>query len=203
MAAVVPVSWRVPAVAETKINRPVLGRTLTSACGAVNHLNGWQCRGFAPTAAYQDYWDEWENGLVKHEVDKYETQRVMYLVPPNVTDVHVVMFCLSAEEGGTDVPHIDVSVADSAGADIDVGCYWDRLEGTLPGREKKYRGSWHLLPYMVESANRPSSDILGTPSARRHLSVAGHEGEVVVFKIDTTRCRVVSFFILPVPVLTL
>lgn len=203
MSAVVPTSWRVFATAETKVGKPVLGRTLVSACGAVNNLNGIQCRGFSPTSAFQGPWDRWETGFVKGEPEKYESNRVPYFVPPNVTEVHIVMFVLSYENAGTDTPRINVSVVDDAGADIDVGCYWDRVEGTLPGREKKFRGTYHLAPYMVESANRPSSDLLGTPSQRRRLSVAGHEGEVVVFKIDTTRAYVTSFYVLPVPMVTL
>lgn len=205
MAAGVPISWRIPELSETEINRPVLGSTLVSLCGAVNHLNGWHTRGFAPTNAYQDYWDTWENGLVKGEVDRYETQRVLYLVPPGVTDVHIVLFCLSYVEGGTQTPTVNVSVVDSLGADIDVGCFWDRSNGTLPGREKEYRGdnNWHLMPFKVESANLPSSNILAAPSAPRRLSVAGHDGEVVVFKIDCERARVVSCFIIPAPSVTL
>ena len=203
MSAVIPTSWRVPASSETKSGKPVLGRTLVTMAGALNHLNGIHARGFAPTLGFQDPWATWTTGFVRGEPDKYETQRVPYHVPPGVTDVHVVMFCLSYETGGADIPHVDVSVVDSVGATVDVGCFWDRVDGTLPGVETRFRGSWHLLPYMVESANRQSSDILGTPSARRRLSVAGHDGEVVVFKIDCLRTRVLSFFALPVPAVTL
>ena len=64
MPAIVPVSWRVPSAGETRIGRPVLGRTLITFAGAINHLNGIHARGVAPTAAYQDPWDAWENGLV-------------------------------------------------------------------------------------------------------------------------------------------
>lgn len=204
MGSIIPTKWAgwsTDDYGQVKIGKPVLSRSLVRLAGNLNHLNGIQARGFSPATAFQDGFDNILPGNQFHvgEPDKYESSRILYWVPPGVTTLHFSMMCMSYASGGNQVPHVDVSIVTTLGVDVDVGCYFDRDVGTLPGLEKKLHGDWQLMPYLVEPPDRPPTDILGVPSSPRRLSVAGQDGEIVVFKIEALRTRVLSFHILPIP----
>lgn len=208
MAAVVPPTWRLPTVAETYISRPVLGRTLTTLAGAVNHINGIHVRGFSPVQGYQypklPSADADDRGYLVGEVED-ETHAILYWVPEAVDLLHIAMHCHSYANGGTgSEPSVTLTVEDGAGGVVDEGCVWRRGDGTLPGRETEVQGDNWLPPYLVESAAAfRSTDPTGGPTAPRRISVGPKAGSVVVVKLVTSRTLVSALYLLPVPPVTL
>lgn len=205
MASPVPLLWRVPAAAETRIGNPVLGRTLTGLAGALNHLNAVHVRGFAVATAYQapayPSADADDVGQRMGEVDRHETLYVPYRVPEAADWVHVSAWCLAYETGGTQSPEVTISVETVSGSSVDVGCTWTRAARTLPGMERRDRGRFMLAPFLIESSRRRNSTDPGgmTPTDPRQLKVGAEAGGVVIFKIASVRTSVVSFTIWPVP----
>ena len=208
MAAVVHPQWRLPGVAEMHISKPVLGRTLTTLTGAVNHINGIHVRGFAPVQAYQlPRWpstDPDDRGYLVDERDD-ETHSILYWVPEAVDLLHVAMVCHSYESGGTGAePSVTLTVEDGAGGVVDEGCAWRRGDGTLPGREREVQSEFWLPPYLVESDDKfESSDPTSGPTGPRRISVGVKAGNVVVVKLVTVRTLVSALYLLPVPPVTL
>jgi hypothetical protein len=202
MGSPVPMAWRPPAVAETNIGRPVSGRTLVTAAGALNHLNAVHVRGFASLSVYQGpkLSGSTDVGYRLGEVDHYETAYGIYYVPEAVTLVHLGAWCL-AYEHSTHVPSLTVDVVDASGAVVEVGATWTREARDLRGDETLDRGVYKLRPFLCESANRYTTGDEGgaSPTPPRRFNLASKAGSVVVFRFSGTYCAIVSAIIQPVP----
>lgn len=207
MAAPVPSRFRLPNAAETRIGEPVIGRTLVSMAGACNHLTGLHLRGFNPTSVYMNEALAVANasdvGYYLDEPTKYESHRIPYYVPLGVDLLHVVAWCMSYQSGGTNTPEVAVKIVDSTGADVDKGARWTRADGSLPGDEIGSAQGWRLPPFMIESAQFSVANPLAAETGPRWLSCGAEEGNIVVIKVDTQRCRLASLYLLPVPPVTL
>lgn len=202
MGSPVPMAWRPPAVAETNIGRPVSGRTLVTAAGAVNHLNAVHVRGFASLSVYQGpkLSGSTDVGYRLGEVDHYETAYGIYYVPEAVSIVHLGVWCL-AYEHSTHVPSLTVDVVDASGTVVEVGATWTREARDLRGDETLDRGVYKLRPFLCESAARYTTGDEGsaTPTPPRRFNLADKAGSVVVFQFSGTYCAIVSAIIQPVP----
>ena len=202
MSGPVPLTWRPPAVAETHIGRPVTGRTLTAAAGALNHLNAVHVRGFASLSVYQGPLVSGADdvGYRLGEVTKYETCYAPYWVPEAVNLVHVGVWCL-AYEHSTHVPSLTVDVVDASGAQVDIGATWTREARDLRGDETLDRGVYKLRPFLCESSTRyqTGDEVAATPSPPRRFAVGDKAGSVVMFRFAGTYCAIVSAIIQPVP----
>lgn len=202
MGSPVPVAWRPPAVAETNIGRPVSGRTLVTAAGAVNHLNAVHVRGFASLSVYQGpkLSGSTDVGYRLGEVDHYETAYGIYYVPEAVSIVHLGVWCL-AYEHSTHVPSLTVDVVDASGTVVEIGATWTREARDLRGDETLDRGVYKLRPFLCESAARYTTGDEGgaTPTPPRRFNLASKAGSVVVFQFSGTYCAIVSAIIQPVP----
>lgn len=202
MGSPVPMAWRPPAVAETNIGRPVSGRTLVTAAGAVNHLNAVHVRGFASLSVYQGpkLSGSTDVGYRLGEVDHYETAYGIYYVPEAVSIVHLGVWCL-AYEHSTHVPSLTVDVVDASGTVVEIGATWTREARDLRGDETLDRGVYKLRPFLCESAARYTTGDEGgaTPTPPRRFNLASKAGSVVVFQFSGTYCAIVSAIIQPVP----
>lgn len=202
MGSPVPMAWRPPAVAETNIGRPVSGRTLVTAAGALNHLNAVHVRGFASLSVYQGpkLSGSTDVGYRLGEVDHYETVYGIYYVPEAVSIVHLGVWCL-AYEHSTHVPSLTVDVVDASGTVVEVGATWTREARDLRGDETLDRGVYKLRPFLCESAARYTTGDEGgaTPTPPRRFNLADKAGSVVVFRFSGTYCAIVSAIIQPVP----
>jgi len=202
MGSPVPMAWRPPAVAETNIGRPVSGRTLVTAAGAVNHLNAVHIRGFASLSVYQGpkLTGATDVGYRLGEVDHYETAYGIYYVPEAVSIVHIGVWCL-AYEHSTHVPALTVDVVDASGTVVEVGATWTREARDLRGDETLDRGVFKLRPFLCESAARYTTGDEGgaTPTPPRRFNLADKASSVVVFRLRGTYCAIVSAIIQPVP----
>ena len=202
MGSPVPLQWRPPAAAETRIGRPVTGRTLGSAADALNHLNAVHVRGFASLSVYQGphFTGASDVGYRLGEVDKYETAYGIYWVPEAVSLVHVGVWCLAYEQS-THVPSLTVDVVDASGTVVEVGATWTREARDLRGDETLDRGVFKLRPFLCESAARYTTgdESAGSPSPPRRFNLSAKAGSVVVFRFAGTYCAIVSAIIQPVP----
>lgn len=202
MGSPVPMAWRPPAVAETNIGRPVSGRTLVTAAGAVNHLNAVHVRGFASLSVYQGpkLSGSTDVGYRLGEVDHYETAYGIYYVPEAVSIVHLGVWCL-AYEHSTHVPSLTVDVVDASGTVVEIGATWTREARDLRGDETLDRGVYKLRPFLCVSAARYTTGDEGgaTPTPPRRFNLASKAGSVVVFQFSGTYCAIVSAIIQPVP----
>lgn len=190
-----------------RVGRPVVGRTLGALAGALNHINGLHCRGFAPIGCYQlarlTGSPLEDIGYVVDEALN-ETHRIPYYVPPGVALLHVAAIVLSYETGGEATPSLTIDILSGAGASIDEGCAWDRATGTMPGSERGQYSFYELLPALIESAAAfRSTDPTSGPTGPRRLSVAGKDGDVVILRVVTVRAMMVALYILPLPPVTL
>lgn len=202
MGSPVPGQWRPPAATETYIGRPVTGRTLVTAAGALNHLNAIHVRGFASLSVYQGpkLSGATDVGYRLGEVDHYETAYAPHYVPEAVGIVHIGVWCL-AYEHSTHVPALTVDVVDASGAVVEVGATWTREARDLRGDETLDRGVYKLRPFLCESAARYTTgdESSGSPTPPRRFNLAGKAGAVVVFRFSGTYCGIVSAIIQPVP----
>lgn len=202
MGSPVPLTWRPPAAAEANIGRPVTGRTLTAAAGALNHLNAVHVRGFASLSVYQGSLVSGTSdvGYRLGEVDKYETAYGIYRVPEAVTLVHVGVWCL-AYEHSTHVPGLTVDVVDGSGVLFEVGATWTREARDLRGDETRDRGVYKLRPFLCESAARYTTgdESSASPTPPRRFNLGSKAGSVVAFRFAGTYCAIVSAIIQPVP----
>ena len=202
MGSPVPMAWRPPAAAETNIGRPVSGRTLVTAAGALNHLNAVHVRGFASLSVYQGpkLSGSTDVGYRLGEVDHYETAYGIYYVPKAVSIVHLGVWCL-AYEHSTHVPALTIDVVDSGGTVFEVGATWTREARDLRGDETLDRGVFKLRPFLCESAARYTTgdESAGSPSPPRRFNLASKAGSVVVFRFSGTYCAILSAIIQPVP----
>lgn len=187
MAAILPLTWRLPDAVEIESGRPVLGRTLTAFAGALNHINGLHARGWYPVTGFQlaslAAADTDDVGFIKTERD-HEHHRIPMYVAKGVTLLRVAVVALAYETGGTDEPEVAVSVYDSGGAAVDAGFTLLRGNGSLPGGEHEVAGANYLIPFVGELANRT-------------LDVTAKQGSVVVLRIDTVRTLVLAAFVMP------
>ena len=139
MSAPVPTTWRTPPAAELDAGLPVFGRTLTTLAGALNHLQGWHCRGFATADVWQGEQitpgDSDDVGYITGQPEAHGLVIVPYIVPIGVDWIHLVMTVLSVplSDGGATTPIVTVTVETPSGATIDDGCEWLRSDGSLPG----------------------------------------------------------------------
>ena len=206
MGSPVPGQWRPPAAAETYIGRPVTGRTLVTAAGALNHLNAIHVRGFASLSVYQGpkLSGATDVGYRLGEVDHYETAYAPYYVPEAVGLVHLGVWCL-AYEHSTHVPALTVDVVDASGTVVEVGATWTREARDLRGDETLDRGVFKLRPFLCESAARYTTgdESAGSPSPPRRFNLASKAGSAVVFRFSGTYCAIVSAIIQPVPPVSL
>lgn len=205
MAAPISPRFNLPKPAETYIGNPVLGRTLTALGGALNHLNVVHARGFSATSVYQRAAFASGNaadvGYRIGEVDAAETLVFPYYVPPGVDRLHASIWAMSYATGGTGAePTLTMSIGTASGSPVDVGCVWDRADGTLPGAEFLSAGNWLLRPFHVESAARYTTgdESSGSPTQPRWLVVGAEAGSVVVVTVAALRAAVVSVSLLPV-----
>lgn len=202
MGSPVPLQWRPPAAAETYIGRPVTGRTIVSAAGALNHLNAVHVRGFASLSVYQGprISGTSDVGYRLGEVDHYETAYGIYWVPEAVSLVHLGVWCL-AYEHSTHVPSLTVDVVDASGTVVEVGATWSRDARDLRGDETLDRGVYKLRPFLCESAARytTNDETSASPTPPRRFNLSGKAGSAVVFRFSGTYCAVVSAIIQPVP----
>lgn len=209
MSAPVPTAWRLPPVGEVDAGLPVFGRTLTTLASALNHLQGWHCRGFAGSDVWQggqlDFEDSDDVGFIIHQPEAHGVAIVPYYVPPGVDWIHVVFGVLSVADGGSGDPTMTVTVETSSGVVIDDGCVWTRPGGLLPGAEGRTPGGTLLLiPYRVETSESIAQDATpGAPVAPRRLYVGSEQGAIAIVRIVTTRARVTGVHIIPEPVVTL
>lgn len=209
MSAPVPTTWRLPPVGEVDAGLPVFGRTLTTIAGALNHLQGWHCRGFAATDVWQggqlDVADSDDVGFVTGQPEAHGVCVVPYYVPTGVDWIHAVISVLSVADGGSGDPTLTATVETASGGVIDDGCEWERPGGLLPGAESRTPGGTRLLiPYRVETSESIAQDATpGGPVAPRRLYVGSEQGSIAIVRIVTTRARVTGVHIIPEPVVTL
>lgn len=187
MAAPVPLGWRLPSTDEIVPGLPVLGRTLAALAGAANHVNGLHARGWAPVACYQlaaeTVADADDVGYIVGPAED-EDHRIAYYVPEGVDLVRVAVVGLAYETGGDAEPVVAVSAYDSAGGVVDAGFDLTRGNGSLPGGEVKVGDAYWLVPFVGEAGART-------------LSLAAKADEVIVLRLDTTRCMLVGVFAMP------
>lgn len=212
MSAPVPTTWRTPPAAELDAGLPVFGRTLTTLAGALNHLQGWHCRGFAAADVWQGpagtYGASTDLGYITGQPEAHGTVIMPYYVPIGVEWVHLVMFVLSlpaTPDGGATTPTVTVTVESASGVARDDGCIWTRADGSLPGDHHWTRGRTRLLlPVQVETgSDRADDPTPGTPDTPRRLYVGDDVGGVAIIKAVTVRARIVAMHIIPEPLVTL
>lgn len=203
MAAPLPLSFRLPTVAELQAGDPVLSRSAVVLAGGITHLQGLHCAGLQPTSTYlqahagtpgsSNYDLGWHVGEPDSEV-----HRIAYYVPIGVDLLYVSAHVLAYATGGT-VPEVTVEVLDAAGAPVDEGMTWTR-PATMPGMDENGQLVRSILtPFKIESADRfLASDPTTGPTGPRYLSVGGKAGDVVIVKVTTIKARIVSLFLMPV-----
>jgi hypothetical protein len=177
--------WAPPSEAEVAIGAPVLGRTLVGLAGALTHLAAVQCAGFVPISAYQGKsisGDDDDDGWMLGEAED-EEHRVPVYVPMGVDAVTVHLVVMGYAEGGTEAPEVSVSVIDGLGGVVDAGFTLDRATGLGVEALAGGRGA-RLWPKWGQSIDATLA--LGTKA-----------GSVVVLRIDTTRCMLVSALLVP------
>lgn len=211
MAAPVPTSWRVPPEGEMDAGLPVFGRTLTTLAGALNHLQGWQCRGFATADVWQGEQitpgDSDDVGYITGQPEAHGLVIVPYIVPIGVDWIHLVMTVLSVPlaDGGATTPIVTVTVETPSGVTIDDGCEWLRSDGSLPGLSHWTRQKTRfLLPQRIESSGTmPGDPTPGVVSTPRRLYVGSEQGDPAIIRIVSERARVTGVHIIPSPLVVL
>lgn len=202
MASPLPLSFRLPGVAELQAGDPVLSRSGVVLAGGVTHLMGLHCAGLSPTSTYlqphagtpgtSNYDLGWHTGEPDSEV-----HRIAYYVPVGVDLLFVALQVLAYATGGT-TPEVTVTVEDAGGTVVDEGMTWTRPATMRGADEPGQHGSYILTPFKVESADRfVASDPTTGPTGPRFLSVGTKAGEVVVVKVTTVKARIVSLFLMP------
>jgi len=201
--------WHLPPVDEIDAGLPVFGRTLATLAGALNHLQGWHCRGFAASDVWQGGQltpgDSDDVGYILRQPEAHGEMAIPYYVSTGVEWVHVVLHVLSRAAGGATTPRVRVRVETASEVVIDDGVEWDRGSGTLPGSEDATRaGTPLLLPFRVESSESTVGDPTpGVPTAPRRLYVGSEVGSIVIVRAVTERARIVGVHIIPEPLVTL
>jgi len=207
MAAPLPLTFRLPTVAELQAGDPVLSRSAVVLGGGITHLQGLHCAGLHPTSTYlqahagtpdaSNYDLGWHTGEPDSEV-----HRIAYYVPIGVDLLYVSAHVLAYATGGTVSPEVTVEVLDSAGGPVDEGMTWTR-PATMPGNGEpgqftQFITPFILTPFKIESADRfLASDPTTGPTGPRYLSVGGKAGDVVVVRVTTIKARIVSLFLMP------
>ena len=203
MASPLPLSFRLPTVAELQAGDPVLSRSATVLAGGITHLQGLHCAGLQPTSTYLQPHAGTPGALVfdlgwhTGEPDS-EVHRIAYYVPVGVDLLYVSAHVLAYATGGSSVPSVTVEVFDSGGGSVDEGMTWER-PATMPGNDEHGQATKFILtPFKVESADRfVASDPTTGPTGPRFLSVGTKAGDVVIVKVTTVKARVVSMFLMP------
>ena len=210
----VPYSSRLllPAAAEMRTARPVVGATLASLAGSANTLAGIYARHWHVTWCTQrvESTAARRHGYVHSADGINQAADVLVDIGPLDSALQVAVLTAAQEAGGSSSPVVTVMLELQSGADIDIGVTWSRANGTLAARElseiripgassqRRIVPTWQL----TGDVRRPDLAVALSASGPRAIetSTTGGDarGTVSLLRVTSTSCRILAVAVLPV-----
>lgn len=210
----VPYSSRLllPAAAEMRTARPVVGATLAGLAGGANTLAGVYARHWQVVHGTQvvESAASRRHGYVHATDGVNQALDALVTVGPLDTALQVAVLTAAQEAGGSTDPVVTVRLDDLASTTIDIGVTWSRALGTLACRElpevrlPATASIRRIIPTWQVSGEtrRPDLATAGSASGPRALETDTSAGDVLgsvaVLRVTSTSCRILAVAVLPV-----